>query len=228
MNTIIVDDDIITQDIIESYSGKTNVLNVVKKCSDAMEASEILLKEKIDLIFLDVMLPEMTGFDLMKNFNGNRPQVIMMTSEKNFASDAFDLDVTDFLVKPIAFPRFLKAVSKAKKNYDSQEHPGTDENIFVKANGRLLKINSKDIFLIEALSDYVAVHTSAKRYIVHSSMKSIEQKLSTNDFIRIHNSFIARIDMITEIEDGTIVINNKIVPVSRAHRKDLMNRLKLL
>ncbi len=228
MNTIIVDDDIITQDIIESYSKKTNILSVVKKCSDAMEASEILLKENIDLIFLDVMMPEMTGFDLMKNFNGTRPQIIVMTSEKNFASDAFDLDVTDFLVKPISFPRFLKAVSKAKKNHDSQDHSTMDENIFVKANGRLLKINSKEIFLIEALSDYVAVHTSEKKYIVHSSMKSIEQNLSSNDFIRIHNSFIARVDMITEIEDGTIIINKKIVPVSRAHRKDLMNRLKLL
>lgn len=228
MNSIIVDDDEITQAVIESFSEKTNILQVVKKCSNAIEASEVLMKEKIDLMFLDVMMPDMTGIELLKNFDGHKPQVIMITSEKNFASDAFDLDVTDFLVKPVTFPRFMKAVLKAKKIFDHQKNPPTDENIFVKVNSRLVKINPKDIFLIEAQADYVAVHTPTKRYIVHSSMKSIENKLSSNDFIRVHNSFIARVDMITEIEDGTIVVNKKIVPVSRAHRKALMNKLKLL
>lgn len=228
MIAIIVDDDQITQDVIESFSAKTNILQVIKKCSNALEASEVLLKEKVDLIFLDVLMPDMTGIEFIKNLNGIMPQVIMITSEKNFASDAFDLDVTDFLVKPISFARFMKAVLKAKKIFDNSKHPSAEENIFVKVNSRLLKINSKDIFLIEALADYVAIHTSAKRYVVHSSLKSIEGKLSSSDFIRIHNSFIVRVDMISEIEDGTITINKKIVPVSRAHRKTLMNRLKLL
>lgn len=228
MNAIIVDDDVITQDIIESFSNKSDIIKVIKKCDKAVEAPEIMLKEKIDLIFLDVMMPEMTGIELLKGFGQNRPQIIMMTSEKNFASEAFDLDVTDFLVKPISYPRFLKAILKAKKIYDEQHSVSSDENIFVKVNSRLVKINARDIFLVEALADYVAVHTSEKKYLVHSTMKSIEKKLSPNDFIRVHNSFIARIDKITEIEDGTMVVNKKIIPVSRAHRKDLMNRLKLL
>lgn len=228
MDAIIVDDDVLTRDIIESYAEKTNFVRVIKKCSDPLEASEVLRNEKADLVFLDVMMPEMSGIDLVKNFGESKPLVIMITTDKSYASDAFDLDVTDFLLKPISFPRFLKAVSKARDIYESKIIPGSDENIFIKSHSRLVKINSRDIFLIEAMADYVAVHTTQKKYIIHTSMKSIESKLSAHDFIRVHNSYIARLDQIAEIEDGTLTLHSKIIPVSRAHRKKLIERLKLL
>lgn len=228
MNTIIVDDDKTTQDIIESFAGNTKVINLVKKCNSAMEATDILLQEKIDLMFLDVVMPEINGIEFMNSFTGNIPQVIMISADDNFAKDAFNLDVTDFLVKPISFPRFLKAITKAKKNYDNFSGNATEENIFVKVNSRLMKLNSTDILLVEAMADYVAIHTASQRYIVHSTMKAIENKLSQADFVRIHNSYIVRIDKISEIEDNTLAINNKVIPISKSHRKNLMNRLKLL
>lgn len=228
MNTIIVDDDPATQDIIESFAVNTKVLNLVKKCNCAKEASDTLLQEKIDLMFLDVVMPEISGIEFMNSLQGHMPQVIMISSNDNFAKDAFNLDAIDFLVKPISYPRFFKAITKAKKIHDNNSSHSLDENIFIKVNSRLMKLNASDILLVEAMADYVAVHTASQRYIVHSTMKAIESKLSTAEFVRIHNSFIVRVDKISEIEDNTLAINNKIIPISKSHRKNLMNRLKFL
>ncbi len=228
MNCIIVDDDELVLHLVETLAKQSDFLNIVKTCSTAVEASNTLLKEKIDLVFLDVMMPGMTGIELLNSFSEKKPIVIMITSNKEFAVDAYDFDVCDFIVKPITQARFLKAVSKAKKIFEADRYIADDDAIFAKVDSVLQKINAHDIFLIEALVDYVAVHTFTHKYIVHSTMKEIKAKLSAHDFFRIHNSYIVRIDKITAIEDNTVVVNKRSIPISRSNHKDLMNRLKLL
>ncbi len=230
MNCIIVDDDDQIRLLMETLIKETDFLHLVKNCSSAIEASNILLKEKIDLVFLDMKMPGMSGMEFLKTLDGDKPLVIIITGNKEFAAEAFDFDVCDFIVKPITHSRFLKAVSKAKKKFDAKDNqaPLINDTFFVKFNSLLLKINTPDIYWVEALADYCAVHTNDQKYIVHSSMKEIMSKLPKNDFIRIHNSFIVRVDKISSIESSNLYINKQTIPISRSKQKDLMNRIKLL
>ncbi len=228
MNCIIVDDDEITLNLMGKLVKQTNFLNLVKKCNSAIEASNILNKKKIDLIFLDNKMPGMTGMEFLETLIGNKPQVIMITSDKESASEAFDRDICDFIIKPVSSSRFLKAVSKAKKIHYSNNNGSANDSLYLKTNSVLININPQDIFLIEALIDYVAIHTFKERYVVHSSMKNMMGRLSTNDFIRVHNSYIVRVDKITKVEEKKLVVNKKTIPISRGSRKALINRLNVL
>lgn len=233
MNCIIVDDDEQVRLLVATLVKDTDFLHLVKNCSSAVEASNLLLKEKIDLIFLDVLMPGMTGLELLKTLEGQKPQVIMITANKEFAVDAYDFDVCDFIAKPITRSRFIKAVSKAKKLHDIYTSGDTkiesnNDIVFIKSNSSFIKLNTKDIYLIEAQVDYVAIHTHTEKYIIHSTMKELKSKLPESDFIRVHNSFIVRTENITAIEGNSLVVNQRIIPISRSKQKDLMNRLKLL
>ena len=229
MNCLIVDDEELIRKIMETLISKTPFLKLIKSCSSAVEASQILMKEKIDLIFLDVEMPEMSGFDLIKIIPDPKPQIIMITSNREYAPDAFDFNVTDFIVKPINQERFLKAVAKAKKIADSNFASGlADHDIFVKVNSLLVKLNTRDILYIESLADYIIIHTDSARYTVHHTMKGIETKLPSGYFMRVHNSFIVRLDKIINIDENLIVIQDKLIPISRANKSELMNRLKVI
>lgn len=228
MNCIIVDDDDQIRLLMETLIKESDFLHLVKSCRTAMEASNVLLKEKIDLIFLDVMMPSMSGLEFLKTLEGDKPQVIMITGNKEFAVEAYNFEVCDFILKPITHARFLKAVSKAKKLVATKVTESAPDTFFVKFNSILVKINMEDIFLIEALADYIAVHTDKQKYIVHSTMKDILKKLPRNDYIRVHNSYIVRVDKISSIEGNNLYIGKQTVPISRAKQKDLMNRIELL
>ncbi|MDF2437629.1 MAG: two component transcriptional regulator, LytTR family [Bacteroidota bacterium] len=230
MNCIIVDDDEMIRLDLEEKIRQTMTLNLVASCSSAIEASGLVLSRNIDLIFLDVMMPGMTGMEFMRTLSASRPEVIMITSNKEFAAEAFDYDVTDFLIKPVSYERFLKAVTKAKRNFDKK---GTsintiDDHIFIKVSSRFIKLELKNIQYIEALADYVTIYTSTDKYTIHSTMKGIESTLPANEFARVHNSFIVRIDKILAIEDNLITIHKTTIPVSRNRLKPLMQRLKLI
>lgn len=230
MNCIIVDDDEMIRLDLEEKINQTMTLNLVGSCSNALEASNLVMTQNIDLIFLDVMMPGMTGLEFIKTLSASRPELIMITSNKEYAAEAFDYDVTDFLVKPVAYDRFLKAVSKAKKNFDKK---GTtintiDDHIFIKVSSRFVKLELKTIQYIEALADYVTIYTATDKYTIHSTMKGIEGVLPVNDFARVHNSYIVRLDKITAIEDNSISVNRVTIPVSRNRFKPLMQRLKLI
>jgi len=228
MNCILIDDDPISRTEIEHLVKRTSSLNLVASCSSAMEGFNLIESQPVDLLFLDVMMPGMTGLDLMKVLPEHKVQVILMTVEKEYAVEAFNYDVVDFLVKPVSEERFLKAVSKARNNHSNSQVRSNYEYVFVKVNSVLQKINTNDIFYIEAVGDYVAIHTSAQRFVVHSTMKSILDKLSATDFLRVHNSFIVRIDKIASIEDNSIVINKKLIPMSRTRKNELMEKLNLI
>jgi DNA-binding LytR/AlgR family response regulator len=230
MNCIIVDDDELIRIDLEEKVRQTMTLNLVGSCGNALEASNMVTTKSVDLIFLDVMMPEMTGLEFIKTLSASRPEVILITSNKEFAAEAFEYDVTDFLLKPISFERFIKAVSKAKRNFDKK---GTtintvDDHIFIKVSSRFVKLDLKNILYIEALADYVTIYTTTDKYTIHSTMKGMENTLPANEFARVHNSFIVRLDKISVIEDNSIIVNKTTIPVSRNKFKSLMQRLKLL
>lgn len=229
MNCIIVDDDEMIRIDLEKKIASKPFLNLVTSCSSAIAAAEILLKEKIDLVFLDIMMPEMSGMQFLRSLSANRPQIILVTSESQFAAQAFEYEVTDFLVKPVSEERFLKAVMRASSLVQAPApQPSNDGYLFVKVNSSLVKINISEILYIEAMADYVTIHTAEHRYTVHSTMKTIQESLPANHFFRVHNSFIVNIDKISVIEDNMVVINKKLLPVSRSRVKPLMQRLNLI
>jgi DNA-binding LytR/AlgR family response regulator len=215
---------------LEEKVNQTMTLNLIGTCSNAMEASNLVMTQNVDLIFLDVMMPGMTGMEFIKTLSASRPELIMITSNREFAAEAFDYDVTDFLVKPVTYERFLKAVSKAKRNFDKK---GTtintiDDHIFIKVASRFIKLELTNIQYIEALADYVTIYTATDKYTIHSTMKGIENTLPGQDFARVHNSYIVRLDKIAAIEDNSITVNKTTIPVSRNKFKPLMQRLKLI
>jgi DNA-binding LytR/AlgR family response regulator len=229
LNCIIVDDDKMIRLDLEEKIRQTLMLNLVGSYENAIEASKMVMLQNADILFLDVLMPGMTGIDFIKTLDILKPEIIIITSNKEFAADAFDCDVTDFLVKPFTYERFLKAVTKAKYNIDKK---GTtinvvDSHIFIKVASRHVKLDFKNILYIEALADYITIHTTSDKHTIHSTMKGIEKTLPEADFLRIHNSFIVRLDKISAVEDNNITINKIIIPVSRNKYKSLMQRLKL-
>ena len=230
MNCIIVDDDNIVRLDLENKIRQISFLNLIASCASAAEATKSIMNQRVDLMILDVMMPEMNGLELMKALEAERPQVILVSSNKEFAAEAFDFDVTDFLVKPISNERFFRAIAKARRLHggrtDISSHD--DDFVFIKVNTRLVKIDIRDILYVEALADYVTVNTSNNKYTIHSTMKGMEIALPEKYFIRAHNSYIIRLDRISEIEDNCVVIGEKLIPVSRSKMGGLMQKLKLL
>jgi DNA-binding LytR/AlgR family response regulator len=227
---LLVDDDEMVRMDLETRLSAWPGVEVIGSCSNAIEASQHLMQHATDLIFLDIQLPGMSGLSFVENLELKDIQVILITGNKDYAADAFEFDVTDFLVKPFSEERFMKAMLRVtKKRYLNGNTPtaGAD-HIFVKVNSVLEKIVLNDIQYIEAMADYVSIQTSAKKYTVHSTMKSIEKSLPEQEFIRVHNSYIVRLDQIARVEDNSLIIGQKLVPISRARVKPLMDRLNLL
>jgi DNA-binding LytR/AlgR family response regulator len=228
MNCIIVDDDELSRLALKQCVERTENLNLNAVCANAAEALNIIRSQKIDLIFLDIEMPEMSGLEFIRNFH-DLPQIIFVTINKEYGAEAFDYNVTDFLVKPVEYSRFLKGVDKAREiNETLQVSNEGATDIFIKKDSRLIKIDVKDINWIEALADYVNIYTINGRYTVLSTMKSIEQKLPQKEFARVHRSYIIRLDKIREIEDNAVNINEQIIPISRSYKDNLMKRLNLI
>jgi DNA-binding LytR/AlgR family response regulator len=214
INCIIVDDEQHAIDILVHYVSQTPFLNLVGSTTNPIEALEMVARQKVDLVFLDIQMPELSGIDFVKAING-RAKVILTTAYSEFALESYELDVVDYLLKPIRLPRFLTAVQKAVKEMESA-HPdkpaveGDDDYIFVKteSKGKLLKINLTDIDFIEGMKNYMAVHCGSKKILVYTSMKDLEEKLTGKKFIRVHKSFIIPIAKITGIEGNVVRLKN--------------------
>lgn len=230
MNCIIVDDDEVARLDLENKIKQISFLHLIGSYSSAQEATRSIVNQQVDLMILDIMMPKMNGLEMMKALETEKPQVVLISSNKDFAADAFDFDVTDFLVKPISNERFFRAIAKARKLHEGRTGVSShDENfVFIKVNTRLVKIDIRDILFVEALADYVTVNTSTNKYTIHSTMKGMEASLPEKYFFRAHNSYIIRLDKISEIEDSCVVIGQKLIPVSRSKISGLMQKLKLL
>ncbi len=214
INCIIVDDEQHAIDILVHYVSQTPYLNLVGSTTNPIEALEMVAKQKVDLVFLDIQMPELSGIDFVKAING-KAKVILTTAYSEFALESYELDVVDYLLKPIRLPRFLTAVQKTVKEMEAAQSgkPAAqeeDDYIFVKteSKGKLLKINLADIDFIEGMKNYMAVHCGGKKILVYTSMKDLEEKLTGKKFIRVHKSFIIPIAKITGIEGNVVRLKN--------------------
>jgi DNA-binding LytR/AlgR family response regulator len=234
MNCIIIDDESTARLIINQLCSNIDNVKVVNEFSNAIEAIKYLNHNEVDLIFLDIHMPDFTGFDFIQTLK-NPPQVILTTSDNNFAIEAFEYNcIVDYLLKPISFPRFEKAISKAEQGYNNSKVNGisvqdsSDNDLYVNIDRRLIKIDIPSIYLVEAKGDYINVKTSEQNYTVHSTLKKIEEKLPDYLFLKVHRSYIINVKEIIDIEDNSVLIKKDLVPVSRSNRPELMKRLNLL
>jgi len=233
INCIIVDDEQHAIDILVHYVNQTPHLNLVASFSNPIEALQLLTQEKIDLVFLDIQMPELSGMDFIKAIHG-QSKVILTTAYSEFALEGYELDVVDYLLKPIRLPRFLAAVQKAVQqihaaNETSQENSG-DDYIFVKteSKGKLLKINLADIDFIESMKNYVAIHRAGQKTLVYTSMKELEEHLPRKQFLRVHKSFIIPISRITGIEGNLLRLKNVTaeIMIGENYKAELMEIIK--
>ena len=236
MNCIIIDDEATARAIIGQLCSNVGSLNVLEEFPNAMQAIKYLNQNEIDLIFLDIHMPDFTGFDFIETLK-NPPKIILTTSDPNFAIQAFEYDcIVDYLVKPITPERFQKAIQKAEATASQAKTASSSENVettsgndlYVNIDRRLIKIDIPSIYLVEAKGDYINVKTETKNYTVHSTLKKIEDKLPNDLFLKIHRSFIINVDKIIDIEDNSVLIKKDVIPVSRSNRPELMKRLNLL
>jgi DNA-binding LytR/AlgR family response regulator len=231
MNCIIVDDDEISRGILKHFIGQVNFLNLVASCDNAAEAINAFQKNKIDLAFVDIQLPDMSGLELIKTLS-KRPLIILTTSHRKYAVEGFDNSVIDYLVKPFALPRFMKAVVKAGEKFDAVNNPlqprQQQEYFFVKKKSIVSKLYVKDILWVEALGDYVAINTADNKFILHTTLKSIESKLPSDKFARVHKSFIVAVNNISTVEETTIYIKDKQIPVGPLYKDLFIEKLNLI
>ncbi len=237
MNCIVIDDEATARVIISQLCSNVPSLNVLEAFPNAMQAIKYLNQNEVDLIFLDIHMPDFTGFDFIDTLK-NPPKIILTTSDPNFAIQAFEYDcIVDYLVKPVSQERFDKAILKAEakqvtpvktdSNTDKAE-TSSGNHLYVNIDRRLIKIDIPSIYLVEAKGDYIQVKTEDKNYTVHSTLKKIEDKLPDDLFLKVHRSYIINIKKIIDIEDNSVLIKKDVIPVSRSNRPELMKRLNLL
>ncbi|WP_299260255.1 LytTR family DNA-binding domain-containing protein [uncultured Aquimarina sp.] len=238
MNCIIIDDEEMARAIIQQLCSQVDQLKVLEEFSNAIQAIKFLNSTTVDLIFLDIHMPDFTGFDFIQTLK-NPPKIILTTSDKNFALEAFEYEcIVDYLVKPITLPRFLKAIQKAESTpdinpQDQSESETTgissgENDLYINIDRRLIKIDIPTILVIEAKGDYILLKTEKQNYTVHSTLKKIEEKLPDDLFLKVHRSYVINTKKIIDIEDNSVLIKKDVIPVSRSKRPELMKRLNLL
>lgn len=225
MRCIAVDDESLALDLLEDNIRKVPFLTLVQRCKNAFEAHEAVMKENVDLMFLDIQMPGISGVQFLQSIV-NPPLVIFITAYEQFALQGFNLDVVDYLLKPVSFDRFLKAANKAHELStlkSSVPSNASSEYLFVNSEYNLVKINVRDIIYIEGLKDYIKIFimNATRPIITRLSMKSIEEKLPADRYVRVHKSFIISIDRIISIRKGKISINNVHVPISEHYKENL-------
>ncbi len=240
INVIIVDDEPLAQDVLETYIDKIPELNLIKKCNNAFEANDALKNNDIDLMFLDIQMPQLTGIDFLKTLN-KPPLVIFTTAYPNYAIEGFELDALDYLLKPISVDRFMKAANKAIDQVGLQQKDDAagapdqstsapkQDYFFVKADKKLVKVNFKEIIYIEGLKDYVIIRMDSSRVITLQTMKSLEQKLPSGQFMRIHRSYIVNVEKINAIIGNMVEVMEKNqakhLPIGKNYREDLLTMI---
>jgi len=234
MNCIIIEDDRLSLRIIEEFVTKTADLNLLETFSNAVDAINLLGEDNnVQLIFLDIELPDMSGMEFLESLKIS-PQIIIISSKDKYAVDAFDHEVTDYLVKPINYARFYKAIERARKRFQMRnglDKIGKDE-IFIKKNSTLVRLRYDNILWVEALENYVIFNTFDDKYTIHFTMKAIEQKLPPDKFTRVHRSYIVNTGSIEVIEDNSVLIRvqdgTKSIPIGKSYKDKLMGDINLM
>lgn len=228
IQTIIVEDEPLAREGLLSYSKEVDFLSVRKVCEDALEANQALAEGNVDLMFLDIQMPKITGIDFLRSLK-HPPMVIMTTAYPNFALQGYELDVLDYLVKPFPFDRFLKAVNKARDFFELRtrgaETGPKDDYFFVKCDYRYEKIQFRDILYVEGMENYVVIYTAAQKFVTLLRMKTVEETLPASDFIRIHKSFIVSVRAISSIDGNEMIVAGKRLPISREKKSEILERV---
>ena len=227
IKSIIVEDELMARKSLRRFCEKIEEIDIVEEFENGESALEYLSESQVDLIFLDIEMPGCSGLELLESLPV-LPQIIFTTSNKEYAFEAFEYDVTDFLKKPISFARLQTAIEKAKKIAIALDGNSDAGDVYVKDKGKLIRLQYEDIFYIENAGDYAKVNTGSKNYIVHGTIKGFEKKLPSNLFVRVHRSYIINLNKIVDIEENSVVIDKKVVPISRAQKPILMERIKML
>ncbi|MBT6235739.1 LytTR family DNA-binding domain-containing protein [Bacteroidia bacterium] len=231
MNCIAVDDEPLALDIIEAYVAKHPDLKLVARCNNAAEASEVLKKHKVDLMFLDINMPEIDGLSFVKSLE-NKPLFMFTTAYPDHAVEGFELDAIDYLLKPIAYDRFEKGVEKAKEYFQLKNNSGAaesdleHEHIFVKANQKLIKLAYSDIYYVEAFADYVKIFLQDKKIVTLQTMKKMEQKLPSEMFSRVHRSFIVNRKHVSAFSTSGCEVNGVKIPIGKNYKEDFVGIMK--
>lgn len=228
---VIVDDEPLARELIRGHIQKLENFEIVQECDNAMKAMEALRNNTVDLMFLDIKMPQISGIEFLKTLK-NPPKVIITTAFSQYALDGFELDVVDYLMKPITFERFFKAVNKfftsaSHQGVTLESENGVDGNafIYVKENKKVIKIYLKEIHFIEGLNEYIRIHTDNRRVVVKSSLQNIESKLPSEQFIRIHKSYIVSIPRIRAFNATTIELENAKLRIGRNYKNQVFSAL---
>lgn len=232
INCVIIDDEPLARKGLREYVADVDFLHLTGEYDNPLKATEMIGRGEVQLLFLDIQMPKITGLDFMKTLQRPIP-VIFTTAFPQFALDGFELNALDYLVKPISFDRFLKAALKAKEYYEVRQKNDTDrapaaevnDHFFIKADNKLIKISFSDILFIEALQNYVVVHTQEKKLITYLTFKSVEEYLPSTQFIKVHKSFIVSAAKVDSIEGNDIRIGQHHVPISRNLKDEVMDKL---
>lgn len=228
MRCLAIDDEKLVRDLLEDNIRKVSYLQLVASCRHAMDAIEVIQRESIDLIFLDIQMPGLNGLQFLRSLP-HPPLVILVTAYEQYALEGFELDVVDYLLKPYSFDRFLKACSRALERHQSRQDAtrspasGMDDFFFVNVEYVQVKINLADIRYIEGLKDYLKIHlaTSTKPVLTRMTLKSMEERLADSPFIRIHKSFLVSIPHITAVKRDTVYLGERELPIGDAYREQV-------
>ncbi|MEO6833041.1 MAG: LytTR family DNA-binding domain-containing protein [Chitinophagaceae bacterium] len=228
INCLVVDDEPIARKGLLEYIREVDYLHPVGECKTAMECANFLQKGKIDLLFLDIQMPKLTGIEFLKAL-AQPPFVIFTSAYSEYALESFELDVLDYLLKPISFPRFLKATEKARNYLQTPEKAlsVSGDIFFIKCNGKIEKIVVADVIYIEGMANYVVIHAKSKKYLTYLTFHGIEEQLPNDMFIRIHKSYLVALSAVQSIDGAILNIEGKALPISKNYRNEVMNKIEL-
>ena len=228
ISCIIIDDEPLARKGLQEYITDIDFLNIIGEFDTPLKATELISRGEVQLIFLDIQMPKITGLDFFKTLQ-NPPPVIFTTAYPQYALEGFEVNALDYLVKPVSFERFLKAVLKAKEYYEVREtniqETATSEYFFIKADNKLVKILFDDVLYAEALQNYVTIHTPAKKYMTYLTFKAVEDYLPADKFLKVHKSYIVAASKIDSIEGNDIKIGQQHIPISRTQKDEVMEKL---
>jgi DNA-binding LytR/AlgR family response regulator len=231
MNTLIVDDNKIARTTMKQLAIQVKDITLVGECPNAMDAYNLMQEQPVDLILLDIEMPGMTGLELTKNLGNKRPVIVFTTSKKEYGAEAFELNVADYIVKPVTPARFIQAIDKARQVLQSNTEEFKlvkDEFIFIRDSNIVRRLKLDDILFAEAMGDYVKLYTPQKFFAIHNTLKAVEERLPVSKFLRVHRSYIVALSKIDTIQDGALVINGKPIPVADAYRAALNKKMNIL
>ena len=227
IQSIIVEDLQVAADFLKRFCEKCGVVEVIHHFLNAEDALHYLKDNVVDLIFLDVEMPGVSGFELLDQLVYT-PQVILTTSKTEYAYNAFQYNVTDYLKKPFTYQRFLEAVQKVSKKSEQENGNAEQDHLFIKSDGKLIRLHNDDILFIESMGDYVKFITPSKKYITHNTIKNLETKVNPQVFMKVRRSYIVNFTKINDIQENVLFISGNMIPISKTHKSGVMQKINII